>query len=67
MLALEKMTSFRQTSDREGLECLFLSQGKKNAVFFDKAEDKVYYHTLELFSWLLAGHVLGVEQTEFLR
>lgn len=44
----------------------FVPGEKKNAVFFDKAEDKVYYHILELFSWLLAGHVLGVEQTEFL-
>lgn len=44
----------------------FCPRGKKKAVFFDKAEDKVYYHILELFSWLLAGHVLGVEQTEFL-
>lgn len=34
MLALEKMTSFRQTSDREGLECLFLSQGKKKMLCF---------------------------------
>lgn len=45
----------------------FLSQGKKKVLrFFDKAEDKVDCHTLELFSWLLTGHVLGAEQTEFL-
>lgn len=28
----------------------FVPGEKKNAVFFDKAEDKVYYHILELFS-----------------